>query len=548
VAVSNPWLAIDVATAPLERARELRRAWERFVAGEREGSGALAVVREPIVSSWRRSAAAGVDPSGLRIAPVVADEDETSARWEIHPLAELAPMIRACLAATADESRHLIVVSDSDGLLLWLEGNAHVRMKAAESMNFAEGALWSEAGAGTNAIGTALAAEHGVQVFASEHFSEAVQSWTCAAAPVRDPDSGAVIGVIDLTGEMHTVHPHSMAVAAATAQAVEAELRCRMLDRDNRLIARYGTRLLGGSEPRALLAASGRVLAASPYGWLAPGRLAVAPGGCQLSVAGTTLFVEPLECGEAYLVRALPNCDAAPVTVARSGDGQQARAARPRARPVKDQSATSALLRLELLGRARGEALIGGRRVGLRLRHSEILALLCMRPDGLTSEELSCALHGHAGATATVRVEVCRLRKLLGARIEEGRYRLGCAVASDLTAVTELLHRGEIAQAAALYRGPLLPESLAPLVVEQRERLNRWMRQAVLAAGDPGALWSWLKTPAGAADLLCWQRLLATLPFQDPRRSLAASRVSELRGAALVEPAQRDLQRLEPRM
>ena len=99
-------------------------------------------------------------------------------------------------------------------------------------MNFAEGTLWSEGGAGTNAIGTALAAEHAVQVFASEHFNEIVQSWTCAAAPVHDPDTGQIIGVIDLTGEMETVHPHSMAVATATAQAVDAQLRCEMLDRD----------------------------------------------------------------------------------------------------------------------------------------------------------------------------------------------------------------------------------------------------------------------------------------------------------------------------
>ena len=126
----------------------------------------------------------------------------------------------------------------SNGVLLWVEGNARVRMRAADSMNFAEGALWSEGGAGTNAIGTALAAEHAVQVFASEHFNEIVQSWTCAAAPVHDPDTGQVIGVIDLTGEMATVHPHSMAVATATAQAVEAQLRYQMLDRDARLLSR----------------------------------------------------------------------------------------------------------------------------------------------------------------------------------------------------------------------------------------------------------------------------------------------------------------------
>src|ERR1700743_1947058 len=138
-------------------------------------------MRAPMEDSWRRSAAAGVDPSGVRIAPVVADADEATARWEVHPLAETAPLIRACLAASADESRHLIVVSDANRLLLVGGGNPPVRMPPADSMNFPEGALWSEGGAGTNAIGTAIAAKHAVQVFASEHFKEIVQRWTCAA-------------------------------------------------------------------------------------------------------------------------------------------------------------------------------------------------------------------------------------------------------------------------------------------------------------------------------------------------------------------------------
>src|ERR1700754_2798875 len=253
--MSNPWLAIDVATAPAQRAREVRRAWERFVGGgwDRSKRGEGVPMRAPIEDSWRRSAAAGVDPSGLRIAPVVADAEEATARWEIHPLAETAPLIRACLAASADESRHLIVVSDANGILLWVEGNPSIRLRAADSMNFAEGTLWSEGGAGTNAIGTALAADHAVQVFASEHFNEIVQSWTCAAAPVHDPDTGHVIGIIDLTSRMSTVHPHSFAVAVATAGAVEAHLRCLMHEQDSRLRSRYRDDVLNGADDRALV-------------------------------------------------------------------------------------------------------------------------------------------------------------------------------------------------------------------------------------------------------------------------------------------------------
>ena len=187
---ANPWLAIDAATPPRKRARELKRSWERFL-----GDGRLDAVRMPIADSWRRSHAAGVDPSGDHLAPVLADEEETSARLDVHPLATALPLIEDSLAAIADESAHLIVVSDAQGLLLWIGGNARVRMAgSAESMNFTEGALWSENGAGTNAIGTALAADHAVQVFAAEHFNEVVQSWTCAAAPVADPERRAAAG------------------------------------------------------------------------------------------------------------------------------------------------------------------------------------------------------------------------------------------------------------------------------------------------------------------------------------------------------------------
>ena len=507
--MSNPWLAIDVATAPAQRAREVRRAWERFVGGGWDRSakrGGDTPLRAPIEDSWRRSAAAGVDPSGVRVAPVVADADETSARWEVHPLAETAPLIRACLAASADESRHLIVVSDANGILLWVEGNPAVRLQAADSMNFAEGTLWSEGGAGTNAIGTALAAEHAVQVFASEHFNEIVQSWTCAAAPVHDPDSGQIIGVIDLTGEMETVHPHSMAVATATAQAVEAHLRCEMLDRDGRLLSRYGDRLTAGPGPRALIAPSGRVIATQPIGWLPVDRLKLPAGGGVLELSGGMAVAETLGREDAFLLRAT-------------------------SAPAPRRSAT--VLSLTLLGRD-GQARLSGRQIPLRPRHAEILTLLCASPDGLTSEQLAEGVYGDRTRAGGIRVEISRLRKLLGDVIDTEHYRLRAGVISDVAQVCGLLHRGEVREAAARYPGPLLPRSRAPGVVHERNALEGWMRQSVMSAGDQEALWAWLQTASGGGDLAAWQRLLVNLPFADPRRSLAASRIAQLRADASV--------------
>ncbi len=381
-----------------------------------------------------------------------------------------------------------------------------MRLRAADSMNFAEGTLWSEGGAGTNAIGTALAAKHAVQVFATEHFNEVVQSWTCAAAPVHDPDTGQVIGVIDLTGEMATVHPHSMAVATATAQAVEAHLRCEMLDRDGRLLSRYGDRLTSGPGPRALVAPSGRIIACQPMGWLPTGRLSLPAGGGPVEVGGDMpVTAEALGYEEAYLVRAAP---------APAPRGHQA--------PV---------LSLALLGRD-GQAKLSGRQVPLRQRHAEILTLLCANLDGLTSEQLSSGVYGDATRAGGIRVEVSRLRKLLGDVIETEHYRLRAGVSSDVAQVCGLLHRGQVREAAARYAGPLLPRSRAPGVVHEREALERWMRQSVMSAGDQDALWDWVQTASGAGDLAAWQRLLVNLPFADPRRSLAASRIGQLRADA----------------
>jgi hypothetical protein len=509
----HDWLAIDAETAPMVRAQELRFAWERFVgdlvsgAHEDDGDDDPAVVREAIADSWRRSYAAGVDPTGARRAPVVADEDETHDRWEEHPLATAAPLIHDCLSAIADEAGYLIVISDAAGLLMSIEGTAGVRLRAASDMNFAEGTLWSEPGAGTNAIGTALAVDHAVQVFGPEHFSDPVQRWTCSAAPIHDPDTGELLGIIDLTGHLSTVHPHSLAVATATSRAVEASLALMLQERDARLHARYGARVTPGRA--ALVTPSGRPITGVPAGWGVSGRLAIPPGGGALTLpSGAPAVAEPVsQALEAFVVRVTETKAAA------------------RARP---------LLKLGFLGRDRATLKMPGRHTELRPRLAEILALLCAHPAGMSAEALCAGLHGDGGSVSSVRVEVSRLRKLLGPWIDTECYRLTCDVESDVRRVEGLLNAGSVREAAETYSGPLLPGSEAPGVVRERERLDAWLRQAVLTAEDPDALWAWVHTPGGEDDLGAWKRLLTRLEFRDARRPLAAARLAELRRATLM--------------
>jgi len=342
-----------------------------------------------------------------------------------------------------------------------------------------------------------------VQVFGPEHFNEVVQRWTCSAAPIHDPETGHVLGVIDLTGDFSSVHPHSLSVATATARAVEGSLRLELQEHDLRLRARYADRIAAAPESRALVTAAGRPLTTVPASWGSAARFAIPPGGGRVTLpSGGAAIAEAVGPGEeAYVVR----------TAARLAAG---------GRP---------LARLTLLGRGHATLEVDGRTTRLRPRLAEILALLCAHPEGMSAGALCAALHGDEGSPSSVRVEVSRLRKLLGPWIDTDRYRLTCDVETDVRRVEGLLRAGEVREAAEAYAGPLLADSEAPGIVEVREQLDAWLRQAVMTSGDVDALWAWVTAPANREDLVAWKRLLGALEFHDPRRSECAARVGELR-------------------
>ena len=93
--------------------------------------------------------------------------------------------------------------------------------------------------------------------------------------------SGAVLGVIDLSCSFRNAHPHTLALVTAVAQAAETQLARDRALREADLLERYIDRLpAAGRRPSALVAADGRVLAASPQGWLGE-RVEVLPDSSQ---------------------------------------------------------------------------------------------------------------------------------------------------------------------------------------------------------------------------------------------------------------------------
>jgi hypothetical protein len=441
----SPWLALGADVDHLRLARLLRRAHAIAI-----DTGVVpAMVRDVVSESWRRSAEAGVDPA--RPAPRMLDTHCTAQRLAEHPLASLLPRVQGLLKEAMAESGYFAAFSDAAGVLLWTDGPARA-LRSAVTPRFLPGCVCSEDRIGTNAIGTALVLDRPVQIFSAEHFNHLLHGWICAAAPVHDPHSGELLGAIDLSGEFRSAHVHSLALVAAVARCAEGWLAVERHRADEQLLSLYRERW--DTQRRsftAVVASSGRVLRSDPPGWL--GASVEAVPGCDRwpQPDGTTIRAQPF--GEGFVV---------------------SRAGRARPQPRRG------LVKITVLGQDRAAVVIDRRRSELRLRHSEIVALLALHPQGMTVRDLALQMYGTAERQATVRAEVARLRPLLGEALRSRPYRLDASVQIDLAAVQRGLAEGNPSAAACHYAGPLLPSSAAPGVVAARDRIARALHPAAV--------------------------------------------------------------------
>src|SRR4051812_31413671 len=303
-AMASPWVAVGAGTDLLARARQIQGSWDRLL-----GEGALDPelppqatpgMRPMIVESWQRVLATGLEPVDV-LPSIEADPSETRERWLEHPLGLLGHVLVEPLQLLAEESNSVVQVTDPSGLTLYLGGPEWLKARAAE-MNLVEGARCSETVNGTNGVGTALATDHPVQVFAFEHFSQHHREWVCSGAPIHDLVSGRLVGVIDLSSPWRIAHPRSLELVAAAARTTEQCLLQGRRDHDARLRRRYGD--LTTKSTDLLVNREGYVLIGDDAARASP--LDVPESGGEIPMDdGSLASAEPLGQGEAYLVRRL---------------------------------------------------------------------------------------------------------------------------------------------------------------------------------------------------------------------------------------------------
>jgi hypothetical protein len=467
-------------------------------------------VRPHVLDSWRRSQAAGVDPDGVTLPPLRYEDDDLEAYRQQHSLSQGMSTLRQLTRELIDGGEQLVAVTDASGVLLWVEGTLAVRNQAS-AMNFVPGAAWDEDHAGTNAPAVALRTRRDVEILASEHYSRVVQPWSCVAAVVRNPETTDIEGVLDLTWPKSISWPYALSVVRSVAGALEGDLLTRSMARRRQAEQRYVERAMPARGKTALVGPDRRIA-------LAPGSRALIGSRVDLGTdAGTARLadgrvaeVEPLGF-DGYVMLRLP-------------DGQSG-TRRRMAHPVP----------LRALGLDEAILDLPGRSVRLRPRFAEIVVLLALHPEGMSSEKLGMLLLGDESNPVTVRAEMSRLRRHLGEHVLKSRpYRLEIDLAADFFAVRSALRDGRLRAALKEYRGPLLPASEAPGIREERANLHLQLRAAVLSTRDPGLLRKWVESAWGSEDGEAWEVLAAELPSTSNASASAAAQAAALQGVVPV--------------
>ncbi|MCU4304765.1 transcriptional regulator [Acinetobacter ursingii] len=149
-------------------------------------------VNESIASSWQRSVSAAI-PKERSAAPLLSLAQKQPSALDI--------ALQYCgndLKHVAEQSSMVIAVGDVGSTIIWTAASQQMR-SAAERVHFVEGGQWGEEMVGTNALALSIKTRQSSCVFSNEHYMHSVQDWVCYAAPIIDPHSRQLLGVIDLS-------------------------------------------------------------------------------------------------------------------------------------------------------------------------------------------------------------------------------------------------------------------------------------------------------------------------------------------------------------
>ena len=202
-------------------ARQAARHADRIV--ELVGKGVTDEANPAIAQSWTRCL------NDFRMHPGQQQQPAFISRVELEERRARCADIIACaryemttLYQQLADPETAVVLTDTDGVIIHMAASPEFSAQVGP-LGLRPGGLWSESAAGTNGMGTCLAAAGPVCVRREDHFFTQFSELTCSAVPVFEP-SGEIAAVLDVTSRSSLMQQHLLVLLGMTARMIENRL------------------------------------------------------------------------------------------------------------------------------------------------------------------------------------------------------------------------------------------------------------------------------------------------------------------------------------
>lgn len=149
-------------------------------------------IPDHVAASWRRAVSSGVDPG--EVSTTYHSDIDVESR-----LVRCAqPVIETLAAQVADIPMSIALTDDQARLVARHDGDSWIG-RFLDRVYFAQGFDFTEGRVATNGVGTVLEFGSSVHIVGAEHFVEPFQAFACAGAPIHDPFTGRIHGVLDIS-------------------------------------------------------------------------------------------------------------------------------------------------------------------------------------------------------------------------------------------------------------------------------------------------------------------------------------------------------------
>jgi len=178
-----------------ERAKAVKSQWEKFVKG---GQVDQEIIRPLVLSSWKRSKIAGVEPYHSFGIKIISEEDAEKQKLThdellkafggVIPIIEeiiIKNQLNLQLFDSNAQSIHLAMFSDAD------PGKSYEEVESKMLGNLSEHVL------GTNAVCLALREDSPIQIIGAEHYNYYLHDFFCCSAPIHDT-KGKTVGALNV--------------------------------------------------------------------------------------------------------------------------------------------------------------------------------------------------------------------------------------------------------------------------------------------------------------------------------------------------------------